>query len=456
MRKCQRKPKKEESKNSIDAENSDQHLKTPGSHTPATVPVQAENVPTLKHGPIRDYQVWKSWEYFLERVDPIVKILHRPSAATILNISLKIPSSLNESSRALIHSIYFSSVACMSDDEVHELFNMTKPTCLEIYRLSTEEALAKAVLLNIDEDLVALQALVLFLSVSHLIGEAKVAWKLSGLARRSTVFSHTSLSPLQDEMRNRLWWQLWYLDHRLVKDSGERDGLGNWTSFELPLNVNDSDLDPSSSCPIIPRMGWSEQTFALVRYKIAQAIQMLSGHITTSQKEDIIRNCERELNDLYLQYCTEKDSPIQWLTQHVAHVLIMEMWFELYSADTIVINSESLDDERQHGQGFRDHLFLNAIDIVDTTSRLETEPQSRQWAWLLRGYQQFCPLVFLLNELQYREQCAAVVHAWTVVDSALSRWPPTSQNSANRKIMMDLKKRANEIQLRLSERSRGN
>jgi hypothetical protein len=344
----------------------------------------------------------------------------------------------------------------MSDDEVHELFNMTKATGLEIYRLSTEEALAKAVLLNLDEDLVALQALVLYLSVSHLIGEAKVAWKLSGLARRSTVFSQMSVSPFQDEMRNRLWWQLWYLDHRLAKDFGEKDGLESCTSFELPLNVNDSDLDPSSSRPIIPRIGWSEQTFAQVRYKIAQTIQMLSDDTTMSRKEEIIRNCERELSDQHLQFCTDEHSPIQWLTRHVAHVLIMEMWFELYSADMVVLNSESLVDERQYEQGFRDHLFLNAIDIVDTSSRLDAEPQSRQWAWLLRGYQQFRPLVFLLNELQYREQCAAVVHAWKVVESALSRWPPTSRNSANGKIMSNLKKRANEIQLRLSERSRGN
>ncbi|KAJ5355178.1 uncharacterized protein N7496_012390 [Penicillium cataractarum] len=327
----------------------------------------------------------------------------------------------------------------MSHEEVHEIFDMTKETVMEVYRLSTEETLAKAVLLNMEEDLVALQALVLFLSVSNLTGKPKVAWKLTGIARRSGVFSQTRHSPFQIEMRNRLWWQLWYLDHRAAKDLGQRNGLENLHTFELPLNVNDSDLDPSSSHLATSRNGWSEQTFALVRYRIAQTRQMLSEDNVMTRKQEIIRACEQQLHDHHLQFCTDQQSTIQWLTRHVAHVLVMEMWFELYSADTIDISSVGLADDGQHEQGFRDFLFLNAIDIVDTTTRLEWETQSRQWAWLLKGYQQFHPLVFLLNELQYREQYAAVDHAWKVVESALSRWPPTTRDSSNGRVMENLK-----------------
>lgn len=343
----------------------------------------------------------------------------------------------------------------MSHEEVNQVFDMTKETATEVYRLSTEEALAKVVLLNMEEDLVALQALVLFLSVSNLTGKPKVAWKLTGIARRFGMFSQAGLSPFQTEMRNRLWWQLWYLDHRAAKDLGQRDGAEGCLAFELPLNVNDSDLDPSSSHLINPRNGWSEQTFALVRYGIAQTRQMLSEDIVMTRKEEIIRDCEKQLHDHHLQFCIDQQSPIQWLTRHVAHVLVMEMWFELYGADTIDISSVSLADEGQHEQGFRDFLFLSAIDIIDTTTRLESEPESRQWAWLLRGYQQFRPLVFLLNELQYREQCAAVDHAWKVVESALSRWPPTTRDSANGRVMKNLKGRAGEIQRRLSKRIMG-
>lgn len=369
-------------------------------------------------------------------------------------MSAKSPSSLNGSEYALVHAIYFSSMACMSDKEVNELFDMTKETAMDIYRLSTEEALTKAVLLNMDEDLLALQALVLFLSVSHLTGKPNTAWKLTGIARRSSVFSQTDQAPFQIEIRNRIWWQLWYLDHRATKDFGQRDGSDSPSTFKLPSNVDDSDLDPNSRHPVTSRIGWSEQTFALVRYQIAQTRQRLNEDISMIQKKEIIRDCEKRLHDRYLQFCTDEHSPIQWLTRHVAHVLTMEMWFELYSADTIAITFNGLEDNSQHEQGFQDHLFLNAIDIVDTTSRLETEHLSRQWAWLLRGYQQFRPLVFLLNELQYREPCAAVAHAWKVVESALSRWPDSSRNSANGRLMENLKNKADEIQLRLSQRSR--
>jgi hypothetical protein len=269
------------------------------------------------------------------------------------------------------------------------------------------------------------------------------------------VFSQTGHSPFQIEMRNRLWWQLWYLDHRAVKDLGQGDEVENAPTFELPSNANDSDLDPSSSHPVTSRNGWSEQTFALIRYRIAQTRRMLSEDIAMARKEEIIRDCERRLHDHHLQFSTEQQSPIQWLSRHVAHVLVMEMWFELYSADTIEISSGGVADESQHEQGLRDILFLDAIDIVDTTTCLESEPQSRQWAWLLRGYRQFRPLVFLLNELQYREQCAAVGHAWKVVESALSRWPPTTRDSANGRVIGNLVEKASEIQRKLSKRTRG-
>lgn len=92
----------------------------------------------------------------------------------------------------------------------------------------------------------------------------------------------------------------------------------------------------------------------------------------------------------------------------------------------IPISCMGLEDESQNKQGFRVSLFLSAIDMVETASRLEAEPQSPQRAWLLGGYQQFRPFVCLLNEVQYRGSCAVVAHPWQVVESALSRWPPTS------------------------------
>ncbi|KAJ5805163.1 hypothetical protein N7474_011050 [Penicillium riverlandense] len=367
----------------------------------------------------------------------------------ILIQSIYRPGSLNGNQKALIYAIYFSGIASMSDDEVQNLFGMTKDTSLMAYRSSTEEALAQGIFLNLNEDLIALQALVLFLSVSRLIGEAGVSWKLTGIARRSAIFNKPDLSSFEHELRKRLWCQLWYLDHRAARDLGQDDGSDMVPIPDLPLNINDSDLNPDSSTPATPCTGWTEQTFSLVRFQIAIARQRVSRDIPTETKKQIIQACQTRVEDLYLQYCTSSKDPIQWLTRHVAHVLIMEMWFELYSADTLTISVGPQKCAYKYEQRVQDFLFLQAIDIVDTAVRLEGEPQSRQWAWLLKGYQQFRPLVFLLNELHYRQECTAVSRAWMVVESALVR----CQGSPNGKFLARLEERAHTIRLRITDSS---
>lgn len=53
----------------------------------------------------------------------------------------------------------------------------------------------------------------------------------------------------------------------------------------------------------------------------------------------------------------------------------MEMWFELYSADVIPISIVS-GEVIYYGHPIQDHLFLQALDIVDRSARLHIEPLS--------------------------------------------------------------------------------
>ncbi|KAH8429932.1 fungal specific transcription factor domain-containing protein [Aspergillus melleus] len=330
----------------------------------------------------------------------------------------------------------------MTSEEARECFQTNKDTALTAYSHLVEQSMARAAFL-LDDELSTLQALVLFLTINRLCGKPGVAWKLTGLAKRSGVFRKSNLTIYEREMRARLWWNLWYLDHRAVKDLGEEDVIDKEAFPELPLNIDDADLDPNATKVPTPREGWTEVTFALVRFEIAMTRRQLHDQIDLNQKERLIQACETRIHDLYLRHSNEME-PIQWLAQHVAHVLIMEMWFELYSADTIPINNWS-----QHVQ---DRLFLLAIDIVDVSARLKIEPQSQQWSWLLTGYQQYRPLAFLLNELCYREECEAVDHAWKVVEDAVTRWPDQLRASMSGKVLAGLRQRARRVQLQITQR----
>lgn len=370
-----------------------------------------------------------------------MKILHKKSAEKLLAASVYQPESLRGSEKALVQAIYFASMASMTSDEVREYFHANKDVAFTIQAKLIEQSLARAVF-YLHEELSTLQALVLFLTINRLSGRPNVSWKLTGLAKRSDVFRKPHSTIYEREIRARLWWNLWYLDHRAVKDLGENDLSDADALPELPLNIDDADLDPNTTDAPTPRDDWTDMTFALVRFDIALTRRQLHSQKDTKQTERLIQACEIRIHEQYLRH--NNNEPIQWLTQHVAHVLIMEMWFELYSADTVPIDHWS--------QNIQDRLFLLAIDIVDVSSRLKSEPQAQQWSWLLTGYQQYRPLAFLLNELCYRQECEAVEHAWKVVEDAVSRWPDQVRESVSGKVLAGLRARAGKIQLQITQR----
>lgn len=384
----------------------------------------------------------------MERVDPIVKILHSPSVEAMITKSALQQDAISASQRALVSAISFASLASMSEREAQSSFCTERQTALAVYRVSTEQELARTVLLDVNEDFMALQALILFLTVSRMLGDVEVAWRLTGLAKRSGILHKSDLSPFESELQKRMAWNLWYLDHRAAKDHGQDDGVPGMPSIKQPTNINDSEFDPGSDILSNPSPGWTEQTFSLVRFDIGLTRSRLTENLSLNQKRQKIEECQEHITEKYIRHCTDDKDPMQWLTRHVSYVLIMEMWFELYSADTIPISLEP-GIAVYHEQHTQDELFLQAIDIVDTSTRLHMEPLSRRWRWLLQGYQQFRPLAFLINELLYRRSCPAVSHAWKVVEKSLDQQPGQIRDSANGKALDMLRAKAKHIQDRM-------
>src|SRR3569833_1009460 len=154
------------------------------------------------------------WQVFLDRVDPLVKILHRPTVERLLGRSLYEKDLLRDCEVVLLFTIFFSSIISISAHEVETIFSISKPTIVSTYHSAIHEALSRNGFLA-TEDLTTLQALVLFLDQSRMAGSPKQAWALTGLARRlSLVMTAEQPTRFEAEMHRRLWWQLWYLDHR--------------------------------------------------------------------------------------------------------------------------------------------------------------------------------------------------------------------------------------------------
>jgi hypothetical protein len=120
-------------------------------------------------------QIQKLLETFFINVDPLLKILHRPTTIDAIRAFVMSgqPHPPEASAEALFCAIYFSAVTSSPVDVCLSLFGEEKPVLVGRYRLLTERALAKADYLNSTE-LVTLQAFAIYVvSATHLISTAK-------------------------------------------------------------------------------------------------------------------------------------------------------------------------------------------------------------------------------------------------------------------------------------------
>lgn len=99
----------------------------------------------------------KYWEIFVQNVDPMVRLLHKPSMEILLGQVEKSMASCSPASYALIISICFAAVNCMHAQAVQEMFGEEQKTLSRSLGQAVEQALFKAKLSQ-THDIVALQA----------------------------------------------------------------------------------------------------------------------------------------------------------------------------------------------------------------------------------------------------------------------------------------------------------
>jgi len=166
------------------------------------------------------------WEAYKENVDPLVKVLHIPTFEPILLEAMSNPEKITKPLEPLMFAIYYGAVTSMTPKECQERCGEDRQPLLEKYRFGLEQGLARANFLFCDE-IVILQALIVFLILLRRNDDARKIWTMTGLAVRIAQTlgihrdgSHFGLKPFDIEMRRRLWWQVCILDARSSEDHG--------------------------------------------------------------------------------------------------------------------------------------------------------------------------------------------------------------------------------------------
>ncbi|KAK3650945.1 hypothetical protein LTR56_005996 [Elasticomyces elasticus] len=410
----------------------------------------SQNVDMLALHPLPG-QIAAYWEVFADRVDPLVKVLHVPTTEpTVLSAASHL-SSLGRGFECLLFAIYYGAVTSLTAPDCRTRFNEDKQVLLSRYRFAFEQSLARANFLT-TEEIVVLQAFVIFLICLRRNHDARVIWTLTGLVVRIAQTlgihrdgTHFGLSPFEVEIRRRLWWQVCILDIRASEDHGcDPTILEQAFDAKMPLNINDDDISPESKDFPTERQGCTAMSFCLIRFEVANTFRRISyvppgannraagdylsgtSSVTLQDKEKWITECHQRLEERYLKHC-DMSVPLFWVTATVARLMMSKMWLMVYHPFQRQDGGASLPDET------KDKLFITSLENIEYSLLLETEARTMKWGWLFKTYMQWHALAFMLSELCHRSTGDLVDRAWVAVEKTRDgRWgkPLTSETNA--------------------------
>jgi hypothetical protein len=83
-------------------------------------------------------------EIYLDRIDPLVKILHRPTFWNVLTNGVRHPHDLSKSFQAVMFTFYLTTITALEEKECQKFFETQKSVIYTRYRRATRQALVNA------------------------------------------------------------------------------------------------------------------------------------------------------------------------------------------------------------------------------------------------------------------------------------------------------------------------
>ncbi|KAF9892792.1 hypothetical protein FE257_000381 [Aspergillus nanangensis] len=384
-------------------------------------------------------QIIQLWQIYIDNINPLLRISHAPTLqGQIIEAGADL-SKVSKEFEALMFGIYIISIDSMVEEEVSRIFGEGKHVLTTKYRQATEQSLINAGFMR-SSDLKVLQGYLLYLiaifryidprSMFCLIGIAvRIATRL-GLHRDGAQFA---FSPLETELRRRLWWQIVALDKRIAEITGSPITAlsSSGTDCRLPLNVNDMDLHVSAKEPPPPLVGATEMSFCLTRIEITLAasptgirpnpsiINTPESKYSSHTPHNIPANTKTPstsynldtytayMESTYLNHCDPK-IPIQLFTLMMTRISLCKLRaFNFICRDKSSTMDSNPDD--------RDAAFLDAIQMLEYDNVIYSTANLRRFLWYTKMQMPIPGYIFLANELCHRVMDESCERAWKAI-----------------------------------------
>ncbi|KGO69247.1 Transcription factor, fungi [Penicillium italicum] len=355
-------------------------------------------------------------DIFFRNVDPLFKILHRPSLQAFIKDGRPYLDyeQDHQAPATLASAIYLCAVCTLEEVELHK---------------ETELALAKADFVTTN-DLTILQAYIIFLLAARSQDQSRRVWTMLSMALRvgQALSLHIpqppfTVRPFEHEMRKRAWLGIGILDVAVSLDRASEPMMQSvWLDFNPPSNTNDEDLwfDMPGPIPEHTRGTFTDMTHTLV---IAAATsgtrslafsELIEPAVTLiSLRQQVVHDFQQKTSDL-LSGCRPDLSDFQWYSQKIAGV--MGSWLQLACLRPLQRSYKFIPPKIQENV-----LLKIAADNLQWSQEAYNYPGARSWRWYVSMWVPWHALAVGLAELCVCKNPAVMSKYWTVIDDVYQR-----------------------------------
>ncbi|PKX89161.1 Zn(II)2Cys6 domain-containing transcription factor nscR [Aspergillus novofumigatus IBT 16806] len=372
-------------------------------------------------------------QIYLQQVDPIIKILHRPSVEKWMlhgERYLDYPER-HVAVDALWSAICYAAAASLTDDQYWAMFQRSRSSGIaEDSRRACEAALERSGLL-VSPSITGLQAFVLYLIARRSENQSQAAWTLTAVAVRlaKALGLHRDRDEtfFSQQMRRRLWLTISLMDLQASFSQASEPLINTeeaTSTFCLPQHINDSDFDPTITHDIPDREGLCDTTFALVTYHIQLAGRALnfgaaasSPQHRASQQQHAQRFEQNALR--LLHFCDPESSPYAWFTWHGTQCLVScARLSALRPLQLPQPNNGSSQPPPSPSPGPQEHnheLLRLALNVLEKALLMHTDPRGERFRWYVT--MPWHVLAVAINECILCPDVARIQAAWPTIEA---------------------------------------
>ncbi|RAQ66400.1 hypothetical protein COH20_002570 [Aspergillus flavus] len=363
---------------------------------------------------------------YLTQVDPLVKILHRPSIQAHLlegECYLKYEP-WHPAPAALASAIYYAASCTVNQDTCLSCFGMDKVSLISKYQKESTAALERADYLLTD-DLTVLQAFVISLIAMRCHDRTRRFWTMLALALRiaQALSLHDPsppfpVKPFEKEMRRRLWHAIGLLDIQASLSSASEPMIkSTWFRFEPFRDMEDDEFSTDLEIQISPRRNVAETAmFHVLSYAQETARQLnISNSVksdtkSVQQRQQLIISFKTRTDELFVGCQTDQNN-LNCYAKELAHSI--GIFLHLLALRPVEASSSSCNSQNTNV-----NLLRLAVEALDSRCRVYSSARTEPWRWIAPLFFPWQALATSLAEILVCDDLHFVRSVWPLIEQS--------------------------------------